>query len=390
MTAHAKIFGASNAHRWMNCLASPKREEGLPNTSSPHADWGTACHTLSATCLLDGSNPIDHLGVIDKEVGIAYEQELCDTATAYVEFVRHLVETTGGKLYVEQRVDYRDWMPPMVGDDDGFGTADTAIVTDDELIVVDLKGGAGISVSVKSNKQLRLYALGTHAEFGMLYDYSQVRMVIVQPRNGGIKEEVISLDELLAFGEEVRAVATRILTEENLPAAPSEDTCKFCKAKATCPELQAEVLATVFGDDLDEPRAPATPELPAVWSKLKLIESWCDGIRERMLLEVRAGSIPEFKIVQGKRGPRRWRSVDEATETLKAMRLKREEMFDMKLISPTTAEKLLKEKPRSWAKVLPLIEQPPGNDTVVPLADPRPAISASDDAFTDLTKEVAP
>lgn len=381
MTAHAKLFGASKAHRWLNCLASPKREEGLPDSSSPHADWGTACHRLSEICLRTDTAPSACLGVSDDITGLTYDQEMVDTATVYVEFVRHLVETTNGELFIEQRVDYRDWMPPMVDDDDGFGTADAVVITEDELIVADLKGGAGVSVDAEENEQLMLYALGTHAKFGALYDYPSVRLVIVQPRNGGIKEWTLTLDALLAFGERVRDISTRILTEETPPATPGGKTCHWCKAKATCPDLQAEVLATVFGDDLEEPRAPKTPELPEIWSKLKMIESWCDGIRNRMLSEVRAGALPDYKLVAGRRGPRRWRNVDEATDLLKAMRLKREEMFDMKLISPTSAEKLLKDKPRSWAKVEPLIEQPPGNETVVHISDPRPALAAPADAF---------
>jgi hypothetical protein len=49
-------------------------------------------------------------------------------------------------------------------------------------------------------------------------------------------------------------------------------------------------------------------------------------------------------------------------------------MYDMKLISPTTAEKVLKATPKRWPKVLPLITQGDGKPSVAPLSDARPAL----------------
>ena len=56
------------------------------------------------------------------------------------------------------------------------------------------------------------------------------------------------------------------------------------------------------------------------------------------------------------------------------MRLKKEEMYNFKLISPTQAEKLLKkESPRRWTKLEALISRADGKPTIAPEADPRPA-----------------
>ena len=68
------------------------------------------------------------------------------------------------------------------------------------------------------------------------------------------------------------------------------------------------------------------------------------------------------------------------------MRLKIEEMYDFKVISPTTAEKLLaKDSPRRWTKLQPLIGQAEGKPTVAPEADPRPPLSVKPvaDEFAD-------
>ena len=80
----------------------------------------------------------------------------------------------------------------------------------------------------------------------------------------------------------------------------------------------------------------------------------------------------------------------EAEAVLKSMRLKTEELYDLSLISPTTAEKRAKAGiigPRQWPKIQPLIVQPEGKPSVAPVSDPRPAISiaASAEDFDILT-----
>ena len=63
----------------------------------------------------------------------------------------------------------------------------------------------------------------------------------------------------------------------------------------------------------------------------------------------------------------------------------------MKLISPTSAEKLQKAGeigPRQWPKVLELIHQPEGKPSVAPESDKRPALvmSAVASDFEDVTE----
>lgn len=415
MAAHAKRFGASNAHRWLNCLAAPAREEGLPSASSADARQGTAAHFLAAECLQNGLTVAQHLGkvivvwehapsnskgecfeedfhggqltgiVVDR---ITVDDELVEHVTAYVEFVRHLVDTIpGAQLFVEVRVDYRQWLPEGIDSDDGFGTSDVIIVTPDELITVDLKFGAGNKVDAENNPQLQLYTLGAYAEHSLLNDFKQARMMIHQPRKGGVSEWVQSIDELLAFGEYVKGRAQLICDSTEIVGTPGKKTCLWCKVKSSCPDLQADVLATVFGDFEDltaaEPRLVPSVELATVWEKRDMIRGFLSAVEERMLEETRAGNQPNYKIVEGRKGARAWVDADEAEKVLKGMRLKREEMYSYKLISPTAAEKLLKERPRAWNSVKVLINQPSGGDAIAPISDPRPAKPAVKDDFLD-------
>jgi len=243
-----------------------------------------------------------------------------------------------------------------------------------------------------------------------------VRLVIVQPRMGHISEWDCTVDVMRYFSQWVTRGAERCfaaleyhgkytaLHEKYL--TPGDKQCRFCKAKANCPALRDHVLSTVADDfvDVSQPIAPQIEHaaertvdnaiLGKLLSAVDLIEGWCKAIRAKAEAELLAGHpVPGFKLVQGRRGARRWTNDTEAEATLKAMRLKVEQMYDLSLISPTTAEKLHKAGdigPRRWPKLLSLITQPDGKPSVAPESDKRPAlvIQASADEFADVTESV--
>lgn len=88
--------------------------------------------------------------------------------------------------------------------------------------------------------------------------------------------------------------------------------------------------------------------------------------------------MPGFKLVTGKQGNRVWSDDALAEEMLKSFRLKQEQMYSQKVISPTQAEKLLKkDSPRRWTKVEALITRAEGKSTIAPESDPRPALNVN-------------
>ena len=66
------------------------------------------------------------------------------------------------------------------------------------------------------------------------------------------------------------------------------------------------------------------------------------------------------------------------------MRLKVAEMYNHKLKSPAQLEKVLKDKPRKWAKVTNLITQTSGKPTIALESDKRSAIGNKADDFETL------
>ena len=71
------------------------------------------------------------------------------------------------------------------------------------------------------------------------------------------------------------------------------------------------------------------------------------------------------------------------------MKVKQEDMYNRKLISPTDAEKLHKTgilSDRRWTKLQECVEQKTGKPVIAPESDKRPAIVV--DIASDFTPEV--
>lgn len=409
--AHAK-FSPSAAHRWIACPGSLVMEKGLPNTSSVHADEGTAAHFLASECLEQSRNATDFLNcfIVIKQGNASWDKDSAETRTGfnvdlemseyvqkYIDAVRSQAE--GNELLVEQRVEFSEF----IDSENAFGTADAIIICQDEIQVHDLKYGRS-KVDAQGNEQLRLYALGALSQFGLFGDFKQARLVIHQPRIGHVSEEVVSLEELYDFAHRAKNTVQMIkavdeghsLFNEQDMLNPGEKQCHWCKAKATCPALTKAVMNTITGEfddlstcDFETEIKKAVEEVPnqenqllgKLYAALPLIESWSKAVAVAVTEKLHNGEkVIGFKLVQGRSGNRSWANADEAEQTLKSMRLKTEDMYDLKLISPTNAEKLQKAGtigPRQWSKVESLIVRPEGKPTVAPESDKRPALEVN-------------
>jgi len=401
MSDHARL-SPSSAHRWMACAGSVLLEGTKTDTSSEFADEGTAAHSLAALCLSNNQDASAYLGANLKggERLFKVDTDMAQAVQVYIDNIREYAASHD--MLVEQRVNFSRF----VGVDNQFGTADTIVLTADgnEIQVHDLKFGRGVRVDAEQNEQMMLYALGAYDQYSALSDFKHVRMVIHQPRLGHLSEWNCTIEELLAFGEKAKAAAVKaddIVTTgvwglEDLNAG--EKQCRFCKAKATCPKL-AQVVQETVGADFEniETIKVAKHEILSVASGLdllapamnavELIEGWCKAVRaetERRLIN--GVPVEGWKLVQGRKGSRQWVDEKTAEETLKAMRIKHEDMYDYSVISPTTAEKLAKSEiigPRQWPKLKEIITQKDGKPSVAHASDKREAlVLRSADDFT--------
>lgn len=373
------------------------------------------------------------------------------------------------ELHVEQRLPIFGGVIP-----DQFGTSDSVIVGDTWIHIIDLKYGRGVQVFAEENEQLMLYALGALDQFDLLGEIETVRMTVHQPRLNHVDSWTCSVEHLRAFEQRAIAAGKRALNLadgcdtgdggaiEDLPGMlnPGPDQCRFCKAKATCPALRDQVLATVAGDfevmgnepdgdgampvvdnlialgkgeiavsiidaekiiaaahgvapgkvdfdsgvdegvpvrhqglfivkkptllpALENPEARLTSasdeQLGLLGEAIDLVEGWAKAVRaelERRMLA--GGEVPGFKLVKGREGIRKF--VDEllAEQQAKSFRLKREEMYDFKLKSPTSFEKMYADGvigKKQWPKLQALIVRSEAGLSVAPAADKRPAVA---------------
>ena len=445
--AHS-YWSASKFESLMLCPGKIVLEEGAPDNTNSYAAEGTAAHQVLTWALQEERPAAAYIGrviyldargkVCERDCEAAFTFEVDEEMAEHVQTcVDYCLDLKGddGALFADIRVNYSSYLD--VEEHTAWGTADVIIARGEELIVVDFKYGRGVEVDAERNPQMSLYGLGALQGYnGLVADFTRVRMAISQPRvKHAPSEWDCSVEELEAWGRSTarEAVTTCVAAVERAPVMgdggfalsylkPAEKACKFCKAKATCPALRNEVASTVafvtparpeeFAEaeiELDGESMKASDEqwLATCLAKADLIEDWCKAIRAETERRLLAGDkVPGFKLVQGKKGNRHWSDEKLAEETLKTMRVKLEDMYELSLISPTKAEKLAPKYdkngkvvppkegapapiigPRQWPKLKELIKQNDGKPHVAPDSDSRPALVVTPvvDDFTDVT-----
>ena len=403
--AHS-LLGASKAHQYLACPPSARLGERLlerfGQPESPYAAEGTKAHALGElkirydfwragkmTAAKHGAMteaersvypgiPVARYKALRGELGdIPADME--NATDTYADVVLERFEKhTNGQLFLEQRVDFSEWVPQ------GFGTADCIIVSDDLLEVIDYKHGVGVPVAAEGNPQLRLYALGAYKRFAPLYDFKAVRYCIVQPRLNSVSREALSTDALLEWGETYVKPRAQLAWEGKGDFNPGEH-CRFCPAKAVCASRAAEAMK-VFEYGLAGSGELSEQQILDILPRLDAVEEWIKDIRayteDRALHGER---IPGYKLVRGRRPGRNWTDAEEAKAQLLRSGYGPEQIEETKIKSVAEIEKTIGKKAFS-ALLAGLVKQGEGRLQLVPDADPRPEYNSADAAFSDMAQ----
>lgn len=380
------LLSASTAHRWIHCTPAPYLEAQHPDTPSAAAAEGTVAHELAEhklRGLLDEPTTRPESDFIDEEME-DYTDAYADHVMAELAHARQA--SPAAFVALEQRVDFSHIVP------DGFGTADALIIGDGTITVVDLKYGKGVRVDAAENPQMRLYALGALAQYGMIYQIEQVRTVIFQPRIGNISVEEIDVDELVRWAEEVVRPAAEKATagEGELRAG---EWCQFCRHATQCPALAAEMFAPVPTTAEHVPAAPAPDtltdeQIATIVTHAGELKKWLTKVEEHALAQATAGyTYPGLKLVEG-RSVRRY--TDEK-DVARAVEAAGEDPYKPREVLGITAMTKLLGKKRFEELLGDHVHKPEGKPTLVPVSDKRPALELAtpETVFTPISAESA-
>jgi hypothetical protein len=400
MSGHA-LLSASACERWSNCAGALALSQGVPPGSSTNsaAREGTAGHEVADWALSTDSDPLSRIGdtiaVDGEEVEIT--QELAEAVEIYVEYVRGF----SGERFSELRVNYSAALGLPA--ETAWGTTDAMVVQGRVLHVFDLKLGRRY-VDPKFNRQMMLYAAGAIDVLSTLgHEIDSVVLHVVQPR---VVERPIpfpmSLEELnehiqaiaLAGAYVIEAMDTFTGLHDKVWATtylnPGEKQCQFCPATAFCPAVrnmarehvdeEFDVVAlrdTVPGESLAE-----------AMEMIPVLKIFIDAVQAEVNRRLSAGmSVPNYKLVKGREGNRKWADEAAALAALEAAGVPQETVMGApKLLTAPQVEKALKKSHKQViADLLPtLVVRAPAKPTLTTADDPREPWSnaASIDEFS--------
>ena len=381
------VLGASSAKRWLNCPPSARLEEKLKGIfgdgRSPYAEEGTKAHALAELKLYHELGRVNDFNFTAQRKQMGELPADMERATdEYVDIVlskyyaaRQACGDAG--IYIEQRLSFSRWVPH------GFGTGDCVIVSDAMLEVLDYKHGAGVKVDAADNPQARLYGLGALDLFGKLYDFTEVRNTIVQPRvrEDPVTEETLSRADLLAWGEGIKETAHDAWLGKG-EYKPGE-WCRFCAAKAICAARAAESM-TLFTHGFQAPGVIADEDIPGILKVADTAEAWIKDIRAYARRQALKGQRWDgFKLVRGRKGNRTWKDEEQVQEQLTRAGYGAEQYMSHKLKGPAEIQELL-GKPAFDALVKQYVTQSEGALNLVPDTAKGAEVSSADADFSDL------
>ena len=241
------LISPSTLSRVLNCPASVVMCKNIEGIESEYAKEGTLFHSEIQKIL-------EHELPINSQLPVDMREYLQQTKDWFGEFTKYMAITY---KWFELKL-------PMTYSNKDNGTIDLAFVIEycigyeHDLYIVDWKYGKGVSVEAYNNPQLISYAVAflkyLKDEGYPMHTIQNVHTIIYQPRMETPEriatytlKELSDKYKLIKAGvdfsydilEKYSNKNSKIVTS-NLH--PSDDTCKFCPAKATCKARQKEEL----------------------------------------------------------------------------------------------------------------------------------------------------
>ena len=402
------LLSASSAARWLNCTAAPRFEEGLPESTSEYAEEGRLAHaiaelkTLKKFTLMSPRTYTTRLNKLKKEP--LYSPEMDKTTDLYVE---HLTEQamlydSAPTVAAEVKVDFNDYVP------EGFGTCDNVMVGGDTLSITDYKHGKGVPVSAVGNPQMRLYALGALKRYAPIFGdtIKKIRMSIDQPRLDSYTTDIITVEELKAWGDSIKPIAQKAFS--GLGDFVPGEHCRFCRGKAQCraranvntalEDFKDCVPAAAWNDKAEAhvaaggmvngtpPTLLSDAEIGDLLIRGQQLVQWYKDLEEYALKTLLDGKpIDGWKLVAG-RSNRAFTDQDAAIKAVIAAGYDEALVYDRKPKTLSELEKLM-GKAEFAEKIGSFVVKPLGKPTLALATDKRETYSPAASDFAGVVQE---
>lgn len=401
MGGHARL-GPSN-HRWPHCPGSVREEAKYPGVPGEAAIDGTGSHLLLEMCLdnnvlaiqydqqIIGANHPDHPS------GWLVGTERCNRVQMCLDYVQRRVnelkmEYEGCSVIVE--TESKADPGGMFGRDDWYGTCDITLTcvhlqTNEVMFVevIDYKDGRGW-VHVKDNSQLLSYLAGKMRPYvtsgpDMVRPFKPqgvkgCRMTIVQPKTNPVvryqcstkPEDNLTPSDVIDKVTEL-SKAARLTDNPDAPCVSGKH-CQWCKANpkrgghcVTATEKSIKVVTNMFDVNntdvapvtadnstgvsafeyiskvVSDPRSLTSDQLSELMSSKDALMAAFDKCEAEIVERLNTGQHVSGYAMQPGRSSKKWNeSEEEVVKKLKAKKLKLDDIYLKKLISPAQALKL--------------------------------------------------
>ena len=192
---------------------------------------------------------------------------------------------------------------------DSGGSPDFAMITEDTLIVRDLKTGR---LDVKAdNPQFKRYACGIMDRLGWSDTITTVVLKVDSIHFAG-ETHTMTVDELIEYRDTIFHPA---MVKGNMinPEATAGDHCVYCSARIHCREFRQHVgdekIDQLFNRDFVE---VTPPQLEQMWERVKLLSKAEDAVKAEMLSRMEMQMSDDFTQYKSKQGNQYNRIHDEA------------------------------------------------------------------------------
>lgn len=193
------------------------------------------------------------------------------------------------------------------------GQIDLILHWGDKVLILDWKTGrVGTGNSAADNLQLRAYAVLVKKN---LPNIKEAYVAIVQPMAQPFTIAHYDETDLVAADEQIQAIVAASMAP-NPTRTPSPDSCKYCRAKAICPEAGgvASELAVVTPASVP---ALSNEAISDYLEKADVVESFIEALREEAKKRLQDGQEIAGRKLQAGRTSRSIEAVQDLVPLLK-------------------------------------------------------------------------